>query len=47
MRIYAPVGALLGWFALVLQLYLLLAQSPGPERLGAVITPSPACGNFS
>jgi hypothetical protein len=37
MRIYAAVGALLGWFALVLQLYLMLAQSPGPEWLGAVI----------
>jgi hypothetical protein len=38
MRIYAAVGALLGWFALVLQLYLMLVQAPGPERLGAVIT---------
>jgi hypothetical protein len=28
MRIYAAVGALLGWFALVLQLYLMLVQSP-------------------
>jgi hypothetical protein len=38
MRIYAAVGALLGWFALVLQLYLMLVQSPAPERLGVVIT---------
>jgi hypothetical protein len=38
MRIYAGVGALLGWFALALQLYLMLVQSPAPERLGAVIT---------
>jgi hypothetical protein len=38
MRIYATVGALLGWFALALQLYLVLVQAPGPERLGAVIT---------
>jgi hypothetical protein len=38
MRIYAAVGALLGWFALALQLYLMLVQAPGPERLGAVIT---------
>src|ERR1700685_3052623 len=37
MRIYAAVGALLGWFALALQLYLILVQAPGPERLGAVI----------
>src|ERR1700722_10612692 len=37
MRIYAAVGALLGWFALALQLYLMLVQAPGPERLGAVI----------
>jgi hypothetical protein len=37
MRIYAAVGALLGWFALALQLYLMLLQAPGPERLGAVI----------
>ena len=28
MRISAAVGALLGWFALLLQLYLILAQSP-------------------
>jgi len=38
MRIYAAVGALLGWFALALQLYLMLVQAPGPERLDAVIT---------
>jgi hypothetical protein len=38
MRIYAAVGALLGWFALALQLYLMLVQSPAPERLGTVIT---------
>lgn len=38
MRMYAAAGALLGWFALVLQLYLMLAQSPAPEKLGAVIT---------
>jgi hypothetical protein len=37
MRIYAAIGALLGWFALALQLYLMLVQAPGPERLGAVI----------
>jgi hypothetical protein len=28
MRIYAAVGALLGWFALALQLYLMLVQAP-------------------
>jgi hypothetical protein len=38
MRIYAAVGALLGWLALVLQLYLMLVQSPGPAMLGTVIT---------
>jgi hypothetical protein len=38
MRIYASVGAFLGWFGLALQLYLMLVQAPGPERLGAVIT---------
>ena len=38
MRIYAAAGALLGWFALSLQLYLMLVQSPAPERLGTVIT---------
>ena len=37
MRIYAAVGALLGWFALALQLYLMLVQSPGPAMLGTVI----------
>ena len=38
MRIFAAVGALLGWFALVLQLYLMLVQSSVHERLGTVIT---------
>jgi hypothetical protein len=38
MRVYAAVGALLGWFALALQLYLMLVQSLVPERLGTVIT---------
>jgi hypothetical protein len=38
MRIYAAVGALLGWCALALQLYLMLVQAHGPERLTAVIT---------
>ncbi len=38
MRIYAAVGAVLAWFALVLQLYLMLVQSPARERLGTVIT---------
>jgi hypothetical protein len=38
MRIYAAVGASLGWFALALQLYLMLIQAPGPEKLTAVIT---------
>jgi len=38
MRIYAAVGALLGWFALALQLYLMLAQSPATAMLGMVIT---------
>jgi hypothetical protein len=38
MRIYAAVGALLGWFALALQLYLMLVQSSGPAMLGQVIT---------
>jgi hypothetical protein len=37
MRIYAVVGALLGWFALALQLYLMLVQSSGPAMLGTVI----------
>jgi hypothetical protein len=38
MRIYSVVGALLGWFALALQLYLMLVQSSGPAMLGTVIT---------
>ena len=39
MRIYAAVGALLGWFALALQLYLMLVQSPaGAAMVGTVIT---------
>jgi hypothetical protein len=40
MRISAAVGALLGWFALVLQIYLMLAQSPAgaAAMLGTVIT---------
>jgi hypothetical protein len=40
MRIYAAAGALLGWFALALQLYLMLVQSPpsGAGMLGTVIT---------
>ena len=38
MRIYAVVGALLGWFALALQLYLMLVQAPGPAMVGTVIT---------
>jgi hypothetical protein len=40
MRIAAAVGALLGWFALVLQLYLMLAQSPAraAAMAGTVIT---------
>jgi hypothetical protein len=38
MRIYAAVGAFLGWFALALQLYLMLVQAPAPERLGTLIT---------
>jgi hypothetical protein len=38
MRIYAGVGALLGWFALGLQLYLMLVQSPGQAMVGTVIT---------
>jgi hypothetical protein len=39
MRIYAVVGAFLGWFALALQLYLMLAQAPpsGATRLGTFI----------
>jgi hypothetical protein len=38
MRTYAAAGAVLGWFALALQLYLMLVQSSAPERLGTVIT---------
>jgi hypothetical protein len=40
MRISATVGALLGWFALLLQLYLILAQSPDGAlaMVGTVIT---------
>jgi hypothetical protein len=38
MRIYAAVGALLGWFALALQLYLMLVRSTATERLGTLIT---------
>jgi hypothetical protein len=40
MRIYAAVGALLGWSALALQLYLMLVQSPPGMAavLGTVIT---------
>jgi hypothetical protein len=40
MRISALVGALLGWFALLLQLYLMLVQSAGGARAmaGTVIT---------
>jgi hypothetical protein len=37
MRFYAAFGAFLGWFALVLQLYLMLVQAPA-AMLGAVIT---------
>jgi hypothetical protein len=40
MRIFAAFGALLGWFALVLQLALMLAQAPAGAAalLGTVIT---------
>src|SRR5271165_6182913 len=40
MRIYAAAGASLGWFALALQLYLILVHSParGIAMLGTVIT---------
>jgi hypothetical protein len=40
MRIYATVGALLGWFALALQLFLMLVNSPagGVAILGTLIT---------
>jgi hypothetical protein len=37
MRVYAALGAFLGWFALTLQLYLMLVQAPA-AMLGAVIT---------
>ena len=38
MRLYAVVGALVGWFALALQLYLVLAPAPrGMAMLGALI----------
>jgi hypothetical protein len=37
MRVYAAVGATLGWFALVLQLYLMLVRDPA-AMLGVVIT---------
>jgi hypothetical protein len=33
MRIYAALGALLGWFALALQLYLMLVRSPSPGAM--------------
>lgn len=40
MRIYAGAGALLGWFGLAIQLYLMLVQSPGGPlaMLGTVVT---------
>jgi hypothetical protein len=38
MRIYAVVGAVLGWFALVLQLYLMLVQAPAGGVVATVIT---------
>ncbi len=39
MRIFAAIGALLGWFALVLQLFLVIAQSAaGMALVGALIT---------
>ncbi len=40
MRAYAAIGALTGWFALVLQLHLMLAQTPGLGRalVGTVVT---------
>jgi hypothetical protein len=37
MRVYAAVGASLGWFAMALQLYLMLVQDP-TSMLGVVIT---------
>jgi hypothetical protein len=38
MRIYAAVGAALGWFALALQLYLMILKVPAGQMLGTVIT---------
>jgi hypothetical protein len=38
MRLYAAGGAVLGWFALALQLYLMLIQSPAGGMLTTVIT---------
>src|SRR5271155_688868 len=40
MRAYATIGALTGWFALVLQLYLMLAQADGSAGavFGIVVT---------
>jgi hypothetical protein len=37
MRVYAAMGAFLGWFALALQLYLMLAQDPA-AMFGVLIT---------
>jgi hypothetical protein len=38
MRVYAAIGAVLGWFALALQLYLMLLKVPAGQMLGTVIT---------
>jgi hypothetical protein len=38
MRIYAATVAILGWFALLLQLALMLQRSPAAEIVGTVIT---------
>ena len=38
MRIYAVAGAVLGWFALALQLYLMLITMPAGATLSTVIT---------
>jgi hypothetical protein len=38
MRIYAATGAVLGWFALALQLYLMLHRVPVGEMLSSVIS---------
>ena len=40
MRVYATIGALAGWFALALQLYLMLMQSPRQSMamVGTVVT---------